>query len=326
MIMPIVFLTVIGIAIYVLPILLTNLRVDENQAPLYGAANITALCVYLTIMAIFIPLYEFSPLKSRRGADLYYSLPLDRKRLYTQFYLKGLIELSVSYLIVFILGLLSSLVKGYHFEYIYYLPLFFLLLITMIGYYSFNVFLCIKNNRTIDTAIIIVLYMIVPYIFMFALSVLFNKTSIALSSGYAPVAMINHIGVTFSRRIEALEIVTNQLANHVYTGIWFIIGIFSFLSTLFVKTYNNPEDVQQKSNTWFGYKILIPMTLFSMIIGPAILISTTNIISIVLSLVIAYVGYVIYERKFKISAASLITLISVGFLSTLLALLQSMLS
>lgn len=327
MFMPFVFLTIIGIVFYALPIFLNSSGYNGGSY-LGGVSNITTLLVYLIIVAIFIPVYEFAPLKNSRGADLYYSLPLNKKRLYLQFYLKGLIEIVLSYIIVFLLGLIGVAIKGYPVEFIYYIPLFFSLLLGAALYYTFNAFIFSKANRTIDGIIFIIIYLVIPimiYLFVLHFAFVVFKTDFAyyLIDAVMPISPLYIFGDYFTILIEKRTVSDQFNTAFVFALIWALVSIASgLLMILYTKT-NKPEKVQSKSDSWFGYKVFIPMLLYTSI-------STTmdlryssgfSFILTFIFMVIAYIGYVIYERKFKISVMSLIVLGSTTLLGILTAII-----
>src|SRR5690554_3515333 len=101
MLMPTVFLIIIGVIVYIVPIMFTQVN-DPNAYS--RTANLISLAIFLIIAAIFIPVYEFSSLKTNKGADLYYALPMTKRNLHFILFLKGLIELIVSYSSIYLLG------------------------------------------------------------------------------------------------------------------------------------------------------------------------------------------------------------------------------
>lgn len=327
MFMPFVFLTIIGIVFYALPIFL-NSSGYSGGSYLGGVSNIATLLIYLIIVAIFIPVYEFAPLKNTRGADLYYSLPIDKKRLYLQFYLKGLIEIVLSYIIVFLLGLIGVAIKGYPVEFIYYIPLFFSLLLGIALYYTFNVFVFSKANRIIDGVIFIVMYLVIPimiYLFVLHLMLVVFKTNVSYYwiDAVMPISPLYIFGEYFTILIEKRTVSNRFNTAFVFALIWALISIASGLLMILYTKMNKPENVQSKSDSWFGYKVFIPMLLY-------ISISTTmdlryspgfSFILTFIFMVIAYIGYVIYERKFKISLISLIVLGSMTLFGILTAII-----
>jgi hypothetical protein len=326
MFMPFVFLTIIGIVSYVLPILL-----NDVDSYIRGSSQIMVLIGYLVIVAIFIPIYEFAPLKSIRGADLYYSLPLDKKRLYLQFYLKGLIEIISSYIVVYILGFLGIVVKGYQLDLIYYIPLFFLLLVGVSLYYTFNVFIFSKANKTIDGIIFIILYMILPlllYLLYAKISLELFKADVSFMSldAVMPTGMISFPGDFFALLIEKRSYNNYFDSSWGFIVMWYVISIGVGALMLFYPKAHKPEKVQSKSDSWFGYRVLIPLFLFTMTVT---LTELSDYIGVYLILVfsfllIAYIGYVIYERKFKISIKSLLVLLTTTLLGILVAGILSM--
>lgn len=305
MFMPLVSLTVIGVVIFTLPLL--TVSVDKGSSYQYDS-NITALAFYFIVVAIFIAVYEFSPLKNKRGADLYYGLPLNKKQLYTQFYVKGLLEIVISYSITFILGLAVTLLKGYDFNYLYYLPLFFMLLIAIIAYYTFNVFLFLRSNRTIDGVLFIILYIAVAFA-VYAVGIhLFGFKG----EPFTPFQPITAISSFYKQQIEGyeyFELLSHSLGLKMSVGWLLLSGLLGVFALCYPK-YDRPENIQQISNSWIGYKVIIPILLFSVIFVMSFGTFAFVLVSSLMYTVVAYIGYVIYERTFKISLTSLIVLLS----------------
>lgn len=333
MIKPVVFLVIIGFLVYVLPILIGNVedKLNSSGMPYSGASNVAVLAIYLIGVAIFIPIYEFSVLKTKRGADLYYSLPINKKTLYTTLYVKGLIELTTAYVLVFILGIATTFIKGYPFNYVYYLPLFFGLLVGLILYYSFNVSVFLRSNSTIDGALFVVGYTFIPamfYLSIISMVAAFNPQIPYLKiDGYrgfnSPTLLLYHIGMYLASFVERATSYQPG-SHHIMSGIWAGISVAAILLTLFNTKYDKPEDIQQISRSWFGYKTLIPIAQFSFIVGISFFDIPTLLVYAFIITAVSYVGYVIYERKFIISLYSFITLLSVGVISTIISILESL--
>src|SRR5690554_428249 len=306
MLMPTLFLTIIGVLVYVLPIMFARV---PNSYSGYQNSNVLSFAIFLVGAAIFIPIYEFSSLKTTKGADLYYSLPLTKRKLHLTIYIKGLIELLVSYTIVFILGFIIVNLKGFNFQHRPYFPLFFIGLIGITSYYTFNTAIFLRSNRLIDGLIFILLYMITAFLVISSMLHIYNAS-------YSIISMFpfNPITESFSlyNRLITKKHVLDESINGMYINI-LIINLINFgvgfLGLLFTKDIKS-EDVYQISNTWIGYKVLIPVLLTSLTVLSNISFTNTyNLYILILFVVIAYVGYVIYQRTFKVKWYYLLTLI-----------------
>ena len=307
LIMPTVFLTIIGLAIYVIPISLvsSSFRLHVSDT------NVFAFSLFLIGISIFVPIYEFGFLKNKRGGDLYYSLPLTRSKLNFQVYLKGLIEIIVTYLIVFFLGLLVVKIKNFDLNYIYYLPMFFMFLLGLVALYSINSFIFSKANNIIDGIIFVLAYLIISFVVIEALDVVIYKV-IGMNSFsrldkimFAPIMMLSYFSFSFQyllfRGVDySAQSLFNATSGSLFM-IWVVVGILAAILLIFITKYNKPENIQQKSDSWFGYKILIPIFLTCLIVVSRINFKyASDITVIILWMLAAYIGYVVYERTFKI--------------------------
>lgn len=316
MIMPTVFLTIIGIAIYVIPISLVS-----SYYPIHlGDTNVFAFSLFLMGISIFIPIYEFGFVKSKRGGDLYYSLPITRGKLNLQFYLKGLIEIVVTYLIVFFLGLLVVKIKDFDLNFIYYLPMFLMFLMGLVALYSINCFIFSKANNIIDGIIFILAYLVISFVVIGALDVVIYKI-IGMNSFrrldkimFSPIMMLSYFSFSFQyllfRRVDYTADSIFNATSGTFFIIWFIVGIVAALSLVLFTKYNKPENIQQKSNSWFGYKTIIPIFLTCLIVVSRIDFKyASDITVLILWILAAYVAYVVYERTFKIKWYNLVIIV-----------------
>lgn len=293
MIMPTLFLSVVGIIVYVLPLLF---KFDYYFTNIF-TTNLVWFLIYLIISAIFITVYEFSKIKTSRGSDMYYSLPLTKRKLHLQIYLKGLIELTVSYTIIYILGVLITLLRGYDFNFLFYIPLYFIGIIAYISYYSFNSVIFLRANRLTDGIIFIILYTITPIVISAAIFALTR----GLLFFHTPIVPIYELFLWGARALINVSIYLeiNQILPNVilWLVINFSVSILGFLYTKDIKA----ENVNQVSDSWIGYRTLIPITLTSIIIMSNLRLRNINSYSsLLIYMLIAYIAYVVYERTFNI--------------------------
>lgn len=311
-------LSLIGILVYAFPILI------EGNQYYKGISNLTSLNYYVVAISILIPIYNFSVLKTKKGADFYYSLPVDKKTLNFQFYIKGLIEIILAFVFVYIIGFISVLIKGFDFKLLNYLPLLLIYIIIIAFYYSFNCFLFSKANTTIDGVAFILLQTILFYLFWGFLSEIFynNIENINMFTNTAskfPFYPIFYVSDIFTARIEMFALNSYILDNLLSALFWIIIsGLFLYL--LFFQTKNQrPEEVSEVSNSWFGYKLFIPLLSFFLLF--TLLAGNFIIYSIIISVIFMFlniVSYSLYQRKLKISLKYIITSFAVPILAVLI--------
>lgn len=318
MIMPTIFLIIIGFVSYVLPLLIQYIGSHVTT-------NTGGLAAFLIISGLFIPVYEGRVLKNKRGGDMFYSLPLNKTQLNFKIYLKGLIQIITAFLIVYLLGFITIIIRNYDFAYIQYIPMFFLSLIGIIGYYSFNWFAFSKGNSLIDGIIIIALYNILPLVVGGSFLVLFiPKYSFSRMTMYLPSSIIftqanyYHHLLTNSRYITVNNI-SFGMTVILPTLIWLAISIglltFNLLYTKSIK----PEDIEQKSDNYFAYRTLIPIGVVAMMLFFQIgYFQGVELIGAILIFVGAYIGYVIYQRTFKVNSKYLLLTVGLIVLSIII--------
>lgn len=309
MIMPTLFLIIIGFVSYNLPLLVQYIGI--RVSPYTGG-----LATFLIISGLFVPIYEGRVLKNKRGGDMFYSLPLNKTQLNFKIYLKGLIQIATAFIVVYLLGFIIIITRGYGFNYIHYLPLFFFSLIGVTGYYSFNYFAFSKGNTLIDGIIMIVLYNILPLVAVSAFLLIFNfRYSFVNTTLYMPASIITNFSnyyyniLTNSQSSMAINLhfISEVLIPSI---IWFLISISLLIFDLLYTKNIRPEDIEQKSDSYFAYRTLIPVGVFTLSIFFTIGYTVNSqIIGGILIFVLAYIGYVIYQRTFKIKSKYLLLIV-----------------
>lgn len=311
-------LSLFGILLYILPIFI------ESGQYYKGVSNLTSLNIFLISISILVPIYNFSVLKTKRGADFYYSLPADKKTLNFQFYIKGLIEIILAFIVVYIVGFIAILIKGCGFNIINYLPLFGFYLIVITLYYSYNCFLFSTSNTTIDGVAFIFLQTILVYFFWGFLSEVFydniqNINIFTETTSKMPFYPIFYVSEIFTAKIESFEL-NSFVLNNLSSALFWVIISSLFLYLLFFYTKNQrPEEVGDVSNSWFGYRLVIPLLSFFLLF--TMLSENFSIYSVVISTVFIFLNmmsYSLYQRKLKISLKYIILSLVVPILTVLI--------
>ena len=89
------------------------------------------------------------------------------------------------------------------------------------------------------------------------------------------------------------------------------LSIFAFVGMYLLSRRKKAEKIGDISDSWFSYKLLIP--LYGIIL--AYLLGYESIIVNIFLLVAVFVGYVIYRRGFKLHKSDVIMMIIVAILS-----------
>ena len=97
-------LSLFGILLYILPIFI------ESGQYYKGVSNLTSLNIFLISISILVPIYNFSVLKLK-GVQTFIIPFRQIKTLNFQFYIKGLIEIILAFIVVYIVGFIAILIK-----------------------------------------------------------------------------------------------------------------------------------------------------------------------------------------------------------------------
>lgn len=304
LIMPTIFITLIGLVFYTTPIMLARVRVNLNNPGLSG------LNTFLIIIAYFMPVYEFRVLKQKRGSDMLYGLPISKRELKFTIYLKGLIEIVISYTLIYVLTFIVVLMKGFNFYFIYYIPLYFLLLVGLISLYSFNTYIFNKANNTLDGIIFLIAFAIIPAFVYATIDRLFNINYFIDPLIFSPTSLINMYMKHYSYLIKNNTLYKIKDTFELAVFIIYIIISFSLLLVNLLYSKNSKvEDVEKTSNTYIGYKVLIPLTIITYLLIINARFDYFSILSVVLTSLVGYSFYVLYERSFKIKSYNYLVLI-----------------
>lgn len=274
--------------------------------------------LFITIMACIlctiIPVIEFSFKMSKISIDQMYSLPIKREKLYMAKFISGFIEILIPVSVVFIFCLLKVLFSNHMYETIYFLPYFVCLILFMFLLYSTITFFFTRGNTVIDGIINIVLIIFVVELFSSTIdSMLWGNIRNYFDSGscylYSPISIISEL---FDNKLSAeainklqtmydeyfyIERVTLTTYEIVSVIIFILIGIASTILFVVLNKKDKAEDSMQVSNSWFSYKVFIPlyMSFISLL-----MMDGSELIGFVFLFVGTYIAYVIYRRSLKI--------------------------
>lgn len=275
----------------------------------------------LMLCAYILPVTEFAFFKKRRNLDCVYALPISRRQLGTVHYLTGLICLVLPYVSSYLVNFLLMLRYPEGFNYSPLLGHFLYNLLIGITIYSLMVFLFNQANTMIDGIIFMVLWTFLLSIILGAVNNLsqiifvparlegdaYNQAYNAWRENWR---IEDSYGITwslpsdmnwpYSRVIEKAENAT--LADFwddstvVWSVIWPMLGAAAAAGFFWSFGQRRAEKTEEVSDSWFGYKLLIPLYSF----GSLIAFSGATLFSIGVP---TFVGYIIYRRGFRLKVS-----------------------
>lgn len=291
-------------------------RVTDQSFNVIGpdSSPILFITIMACILCTIIPVIEFSFKMSKISIDQMYSLPIKREKLYIAKFISGFIEILIPVSVVFIFCLLKVLFSNHMYETIYFLPYFVCLILFMFFLYSTITFFFTRGNTVIDGIINIVLIIFVVELFSSTIdSLLWGNIRNYFDSGscylYSPISIISEL---FDNKLsaEAINKLHTMYDEYYYTErvtlttyeivsviIFILIGIASTILFVVLNKKDKAEDSMQVSNSWFSYKVFIPvyMSLISLL-----MMDGSELIGFVFLFVGTYIAYVIYRRSLKI--------------------------
>ena len=290
-------------------LLFTVLFVDVHtytiEAERYASMSIGILPMILGVICTIIPILELAPFKNRRNLDTLLFLPVSRLKMSIVHYLNGLIEVvgiytaCSAYTILHLLKYRAYLSLGYFF------PYFLLSLLFGIVLYSLFTFIFYQGNTVADGVVF-------QFIYIFFLVLIASTVSKAfdLSNNggqftiYSPISILQNIFVDkiapYAYSPSTLK--SHQLASLIAYGVLGILSVFGFIFD-FVK--KKTEAVGGISNSYFGYKMLLPVCGYLLLFNLG-----ESIITCAIFVTVIYVGYIIYRRSARLKMSDYICLIA----------------
>ena len=276
--------------------------------------NFGTVAFILGAICTVAPVLELSGFKNKRNADTLYALPVSRQKVALAHYLSGLLQIFAVYTCAYISLAVCIFTSDYVSELTSVTPFilcYFVLLIIGAGVYS--IFTAIFNaaNTVPDGCLFIAVWSVLPALFAIALIEFDANTDFIILRDFGaefneemfmPHAALNIVNYFYSKLIG-----TNAGKYYIgYSIFWTAVG--ALLAVVYFLTFQKKraEEIGEHSNTVFGYKVLIPIGLFSM--TQAV---DDKLISAILGILMAVVGYMLYRRSFKIKRNDLIVIAAI---------------
>ena len=300
---PTIILTLIGALIYIPTLMMARFVPDLYNPPHPRLGTVSfVLCAF----CILVPIYELSYQKKKRSIDQLYSLPIKRTTLITSKFVSGFTKIFIAYTFIFFLGLLVIISKENPFYLGYYFPFYFISVLLGLSLYAFISFIYSRANTIIDGIIFIFFYMFILLLIIRGIDQLyidmFRTYPNTSYENFFPFSPMINLTEFYTMLIRYGGIVSPSVViDWVCHLIWTVIGILSIIGLIFSTKIDKAERAEQISDSYFGYRVLIPLYLV-LIIYVVQLEFYHSMIILTLALLFGagLTLFIIYRRTFKL--------------------------
>ncbi len=296
-------------------------EIDSSEVR-YNRVALYILAILMGVIATVIPMLELMDFKKRRNLDTLFSFSISRPQMALAHYLSGWIQVIIIYSVSFFWAFGYLSITTDYFDLSYMIPYYFVSLGLGWILYSFFLFLFGEGNTVADGVIFCILGM---FVFWLLFSVFHELHCVALDStlayvesenrifNHAELGMayvpINHVTTWFQEVIEINDPNSNPDRYYErtlqaclgYVGFWGVVGLLSSVGFVWSFTKRRPEQVGDISNSWFGYRTLIPIYFYSFLLfwgGDAL----------IYLWIAAVVAYFLYRRSFRLKKSDVLML------------------
>ncbi len=248
----------------------------------------------LGALCFLSPVLTYSFKMNKRGVDAYYALPIKKEKLYLVKTMVGLLLVLVPFTVMYWSGFLTLLFRAENpYAMFWYLPAYFGSALLGICLFGFNAFLYTRANKIADGIVFML-----AYILFFAT---LNDYVVAVSN----YRWGNYDGdfITFGGLVHFGEVMNDLILRHENVSlssltfvVMPILGVAGYALLFILLPYEKGENAEQISDSWFGYKMLIPVYTTILL---ALNSNVFDIIWFCLVTMAAIVATVVYQRKFK---------------------------
>ena len=302
--------------------------------------NITAdgLWCLFAIFSFVIPIFEFSGFMSRRNVDTVFFLQIDKWHRTLVTYLTAVIitlsSMTISFSILYI-RIVSTATQGgiinETFGFASTLPLLYAFissLVFAIISITLTSFFFYSANSTLDGCACSFMWLFVPALTWTVVEDIIRNNDVRTQavgrlllgleiSYFIPGFNI----ITVLSEFDMIMYVKNDFAKSFMTSDVFLpcmhllaLAILAFIGMYFLSKHKKAEYLGDISDSWFSYKLLIPIygVILARLLGDA-----GSIIVNLFLLIATFVGYVIYRRSLKLHKSDIIMMIVIAVISML---------
>ncbi len=278
----------------------------------FGPAVAVLIC-----LCWVMPMVSFYAFKNRRNLDIFYSIPLSRRKIALAHYLAGLLTVLIPTALAFFAEVF--VIIGYNAISLInlgWLAFYFVALMVMGWlYYSMNVFVFYEANHIFDgVAFIIGWNLVFAFIYFFAdFPDLFEDLALPWVYIMDILARIEGVVETTTYPLDFIFKFETTVA---ITLFWIVLGLLSVALFLWRCNKKKSENAGAVSDSFFGYRLLIPLYIV-----PQILYSYAVGIKVVaVWFALAFAGYSVCRRSFKFKESDYWTIGCMAFVTVIIAI------
>ena len=296
-------ITLIATVIYLTPILTLNAKTTVNTFDSYlwlmsTIGGLTAVC---------LPLWLFDYKMTKRGLDLYYSLPLSHTKILLVRFLIGLITLFFSYTVAYWLGAFVFMAKFFgQIDAVWYLPQYFATLIPIYCIFAMSSFIFTRANKFIDGIVFIIFWAFAAALVAYVFDIIINNVNVYYYFPFSPLdAATTHFQEHLCKElnIHSHSILTRSLVNMILGFILTALLSAGATAGLFLlEKRAKAENAGQISESWFGYKVMLPLYSSCLAFASCSELMAASLLFIVMIAVGSFAVTVLYRRTIKIGA------------------------
>lgn len=280
--------------------------IQENGVNTWAYISLSILPVMLAVLAFAMPLLELEGFRNRRNLDTLFSMPVSRTKMAAVHFLNGLLQITVIYSLCFACGIMRMLPAGSLLRTEMLLPYYVLTLLGGFIIYAVFCFILVQAETTADGVVLLMLYTFTPFVMLSALNMAVFREDVLYKAMnhsflFSPLA---DMASRYERMIENVHATLTLPAETVGMYIfWLVLGVAAVVGFFLTFARHRTEGVEGTSETWFGYRVLIP--LLGMLVAAM---AGAEFILLVLTLIAMTVLYIIYRRSVRLRRSDLIML------------------
>ncbi len=309
------------ISMLLVVVLSTNLRSLDNRYykndDIYLDPMVYIIPWIVGIAAVVLPVSETQVFKKTRSLDFLLPMPASRANIALCHYLTGLLQLIFITAVPTVVHALMLSLSGLPFNTLYIFPMYIMTLYGGICIYTVGVFLFSKGNNLLDGIVSMFGFPVAIYTFFLTISLkveaypfLDDMPYIKLGREkfplYACMDIFSLLGAPTSEYSYLIAGRANRVTaiGNSYTFLcilWGIFAIAALVGFIFHMRSYRAEKAGDISDSYFSYRLIIPVIALSFIIFGQIDIG----IGFMLIFIGTVVGYFIYRRSFRLKPADI---------------------
>lgn len=280
-------------------------QLEERDS--FGTCQSGTLTMILGVAATVMPILELAGFKNRRNLDTLCFLPISRMKISVVHYLNGLFQLVAIGLFCFGAAAIWLLPHVVYFNIVSLLPFCALALLCSLLIYSFFMFIFMQAETTIDGILMMLVYTFLMMILMMVVSLMdgfwqYMPDGFMAESAfvYSPLGIVSR---SYGAAIHGETPADIDGSDVLTVVMWSVISLLSALGYFITFPRHRVEKVGGISDSFFGYRVLIPLCGFCLIYWNGEFFPFYAVI-----LILMLTGYIIYRRSLRLCRSDLLML------------------